>query len=452
MLRPPPALLHGRRRFLTAAGAAAAAGLGLGTLAHLSAVAQSAPDYKALVCLFMFGGNDGNNLLVPLDNASHAQYQRIRPNLALARDALLPIAPSNAGGRPFGLHPALGGLQRLFTQGHAAMLANVGPLLVPTTKAELEARRIAVPDNLYSHSDQQAQWQSGAVDGAARSGWGGRLVERLLASDARNRGYGLLSMAGGNLWENGDVSLQPYKVSPSGRFGFDFYAPGSSEALSVAIAETLAERRDHLLEQAWNDVVGRSIENQRVLTRALEGNSLTTDFPGTGLGRQLQMVARLISARANLGLTRQCFFCSIGGFDTHGDDQLQRQNELFAEIGTAVEAFHAATVELGVANQVTLFSASDFGRTLASNGAGSDHGWGNHHFVVGGAVKGGQIVGRFPELVIDGPDDVGQGVWIPGIAVDQLGATLGRWFGAGTALGEVFPRLGHFDADLGFMA
>lgn len=449
----PPALPpRTRRRFLTLAGAAAASGLGLGTLAHLSAVAQSAPDYKALVCLFLFGGNDGNNLLVPLDGASHAQYERIRPNLARARDALLPIAPSNTGGRPFGLHPALGGLQRLFTQGRAAMLANVGPLLVPTTKAALEARRIAVPDNLYSHSDQQAQWQSGAVDGAARSGWGGRLMERLLAGDARNRGYGLLSMAGGNLWENGDVSLQPYKVSPSGRFGFDFYEAGSTEPLSVAIAETLAEPRGHLLEQAWNDVVGRSIENQRVLTRALEGGSLATDFPGTGLGRQLQMVARLISARANLGLARQCFFCSIGGFDTHGDDQLQRQNELFAEIGSAVEAFHAATVELGVANQVTLFSASDFGRTLASNGAGTDHGWGNHHFVVGGAVKGGQIVGRFPELVIDGPDDVGQGVWIPGIAVDQLGATLGRWFGAGTALGEVFPRLGHFDADLGFMA
>lgn len=452
MLRQPPALRPSRRHFLTAAGAAAASGLGLGTLAHLSAVAQSTPDYKALVCLFMFGGNDGNNLLVPLDSASHAQYERIRPNLALARDALLPIKPSNTGGRPFGLHPALGGLQRLFTQGQAAMLANVGPLLVPTTKAALEARRIAVPDNLYSHSDQQAQWQSGAVDGAARSGWGGRLMERLLASDARNRGYGLLSMAGGNLWENGDVSLQPYKVSPSGRFGFDFYEAGSTEPLSVAIAETLAEPRAHLLEQAWNDVVGRSIENQRVLTRALDGGTLATDFPGTGLGRQLQMVARLISARANLGLARQCFFCSIGGFDTHGDDQLQRQNELFAEIGSAVEAFHAATVELGVANQVTLFSASDFGRTLASNGAGTDHGWGNHHFVVGGAVKGGQIVGRFPELVIDGPDDVGQGVWIPGIAVDQLGATLGRWFGAGTALGEVFPRLGHFDADLGFMA
>ena len=304
MLRHLPALRQSRRNFLTAAGAAAASGLGLGTLAHLSAVAQSGPDYKALVCLFMFGGNDGNNLLVPLDGASHAQYERIRPNLALARDALLPIAPSNTGGRPFGLHPAMGGLQRLFTQGRAAMLANVGPLLVPTTKAELAARRIAVPDNLYSHSDQQAQWQSGAVDGAARSGWGGRLMERLLASDARNRGYGLLSMAGGNLWENGDLSLQPYKVSPSGRFGFDFYEAGSTEPLSVAIAQTLAEPRDHLLEQAWNEVVGRSIENQRVLTRALEGGALATGFPGTGLGRQLQMVARLISARTNLGLAR----------------------------------------------------------------------------------------------------------------------------------------------------
>jgi len=164
------------------------------------------------------------------------------------------------------------------------------------------------------------------------------------------------------------------------------------------------------------------------------------------------MVARLVAARSRLGLQRQCFFCSIGGFDTHGDDQLQRQNELLGEISNAVAAFYAATVELGMQNNVTLFSGSDFGRTFQSNGQGSDHAWGSHHFVVGGAVKGGQLVGRFPDLTVNGPDDAGDGKWIPAVSVDQLGATLGRWFGAGSALNEVFPRLVNFDADLGFMA
>lgn len=277
------------------------------------------------------------------------------------------------------------------------------------------------------------------------------MIERLIAAEAANRGYGLVSVAGGNLWENGDRSLAAYKVSSAGRFGFDFYDASGGDPLSAAISNTLSEPRSHLLEQAWTDVVSRSIDNQRILTQALSGSELTTVFPGTGLGQQLQMIARLISARSRLGLSRQCFFCSIGGFDTHGDDQLQRQTELLGEISTAVTAFYEATVALGVQNDVALFSASDFGRTFQSNGQGSDHAWGSHHFVVGGAVKGGQIVGRYPELIVNGPDDAGDGKWIPTTSVDQLGATLGRWFGAAASLNDVFPRLSNFDADLGFM-
>jgi uncharacterized protein (DUF1501 family) len=442
-----------RRQFLKVAGAAGVSGLGLSTLAHLNAAAQPVGgDYKALVCLFMFGGNDGNNLLVPMETAEYTQYQRARTNLALARTALLPIQPSNTPGQQFGLHPAMPGLQGLFTQGKAAMIANVGSLAVPTTKAQLRDRSVPVPDNLYSHSDQQAQWQSAIVDQPPRSGWGGRMVERMLAAETANRGYGLVSVAGSNLWENSDRALAAYKVSASGNFGFDFYNASSKDPLSAAIAETLAQSRDHLMEKAWTDIVGRSIENQRILTSALSGSALTTVFPETGLGRQLRMVARLISARAQLGLTRQCFFCSVGGFDTHGDDQLQRQTELLGEISAAVNAFYGATVELGIQNNVTLFSGSDFGRTFQSNGQGSDHAWGSHHFVVGGAVKGGQLVGRFQNITVNGPDDAGDGKWIPGISVDQLGATLGKWFGAGASLNEVFPRLSNFDPDLGFMA
>jgi uncharacterized protein (DUF1501 family) len=304
---------------------------------------------------------------------------------------------------------------------------------------------------LFSHSDQQAQWQSAIVDSAPRTGWGGRMLERVLASDAVNRGYGVLSLAGGNLWEAGDVSLSAYKVSSSGKFGFDFYKPTGSDPLSVAIAQTLNEVRSHLLDQAWVDVMKRSIENQQVLTGALGSTALATVFPNSGLGNQLKMVARLIAVRAQLGLPRQCFFCSIGGFDTHGDDQIQRQNDLLGEISEAVTAFDAAMAELAVADKVTLFTASDFGRTGQSNGQGSDHGWGSHHLVVGGAVKGGNLYGTYPSLVLGGADEIGSGNWLPAVSVDQMGATLGKWFGAGSSLNDVFPRLPNFNPDLGFM-
>lgn len=436
-----------RRTLLQAAALAATPFTPLSLLAQ----ATGGPGYRALVCLFMFGGNDANNLLVPTDDARYTLYQRARPNLALSRNVLVPLAPGGTA-NGFGIHPAMAPIKPLFDGGQAALVANVGPLMVPTTKAQHQARSVPLPANLYSHSDQQSAWQSAVADGGGRSGWGGRLLERAVAAGTSNRGYCAVSVAGGNLWEAGDRGLSPYRVSSSGEFGFDFYDPAGTDPLSVAINGVLGETRADPFEQTWLSLMGRSIDNQRVLSGALDAAALTTTFPNTGLGRQLQMAARLIGARAALGLSRQCFFASIGGFDTHGDDQLQRQNELLGEIAGAVAAFHAATVELGVARDVTLFTASDFGRTFASNGAGTDHGWGAHQWVVGGAVRGGRIVGRFPELAIGGPDDVGQGIWIPGLALDQLGGELARWFGADPALtDEVFPRLRYFDRDIGLM-
>ena len=249
-----------RRQFLKMASVAASSGIGLGTLASLNAAAQSATDYKALVCLFMFGGNDGNNMVVPTDATPYAQYRALRTNLALDQAALLPITPTNTGGALYGLHPAMPGLQNLFTQGQAAIIANVGPLAVPTTKAQWNARSVPLPDNLFSHSDQQAQWQSAIVDAPPRSGWGGRMMERQLAAGQVNRGYGVLSVAGGNVWETGDSTLAAYKVSSSGNFGFSFYNAAGADPLSLAITQTLAEPRAHLLDTAWTDVVARSIE------------------------------------------------------------------------------------------------------------------------------------------------------------------------------------------------
>ncbi len=442
-----------KRQFLKSSAALGLSG-GLAPFAPLSALAQVAPaeDYRALVCIFMYGGNDSNNLLIPYEPAEHARYVRARSNLALDRDSLLSISPSNTGGIRYALHPSMSGLAGLFNAGaqaKAALVANVGPLLVPTSKAQWQARSVPLPDNLFSHSDQQAQWQAALYDRPA-SGWGGRLTERLVADATPNRGYSVMSLSGGNLWETGDHSLTPYKVSASGQFGFDFYDPNGSDPLSVAITATLSEPRAHLMEQGYLNVMSRSIDVQRILSQALQGTAVNTVFPDTGLGSQLRMVARLIAARNALGLKKQCFFCAIGGFDTHGDDQLYRQQELLGEISAAVSAFYAATVELGVANQVTTFSASDFSRTYASNGKGSDHGWGAHHFVLGGAVRGGRLYGRFPELTLGGPDDTdSQGNWIPSTASEVYAATLARWFGADTTmLAQVFPRLGYFNGVL----
>ncbi len=343
-------LTMNKRQFLKT-GAAFGLSSGLAPFGQLSALAQSVPgdDYRALVCLFMFGGNDSNNLLIPYEPAEHSRYARTRSNLALARDSLLAIAPSNTGGVRYALHPAMPGLASLFKGGSAAIptpkaafIANTGPLLVPTNKAQWQARSVPLPDNLFSHSDQQAQWQAALYNRPA-TGWGGRLAERLVAEGTFNRGYSVISVTGGNLWETGDASLSAYKVSASGDFGFDFYNPEGTDPLSIAITETLNDTHQHLFEQGFIDVMGRSIEVQRVLTQALEGTTLTTVFPGTDLGNQLRMIARLIGARTTLGLKKQCFFCSIGGFDTHGDDQLDRQNQLLGEISEAVTAAESAT-------------------------------------------------------------------------------------------------------------
>lgn len=458
-----------RRQWLKAISAIGVGGTGataldqLGALGRISAAAgnalvssaqaQTADDYRCLVCLFMFGGNDANNLLIPTDSGRFAQYQRARGVLALPQNTLLGISPANAGGAPFGLHPAMTGMQKLFQQGKAAFVSNVGPLAAPTTKAQWEARSVPLPPNLFSHSDQAAQWQSAISEGVGRTGWAGRLGD-LVQDMNSNRGATLVSLAGNNLWENGNT-LSSYKVSPSGKLGFDFYKAGTNDPFSVSLGEMLGASRANLFDQAWVGAINRSVENSKSVAAALQGAQFASTFPNTGLGSQLRMAARLVAARNALGVKRQTIFVSIGGFDTHGEDQLSRQNQLFGEISAAVSAFYEATVTMGVSNQVSLFSASDFGRNLQSNGKGSDHGWGSHHFVVGGSVKGGNLFGTFPELSLGGPDDIGQqGVWIPSTSVEQMAASMARWFGvSATDMPTIFPTLGRFATpDLGLLA
>jgi uncharacterized protein (DUF1501 family) len=451
-----------RRKFLKMAGVGAA---GLGAWSDLNRIAAAASlagpkaageDYRALVCVFMFGGNDGNNTVIPTSASEFAQYASGRTNLALARAALLPLTVANTPGRTFGLHPSMAGLQGLFNRGKAAIVANSGPLLAPTARADFQARRVPVPPDLYSHSDQQAQWQSSISDGAPRSGWGGRLGDLMKTANGTSQSSTLISVSGNNLFEVG-TTMSSFKVSPGNHFGFDFYqGAASSDPLSQGITAMLTQPGTNLLEGAWKDVIARAIENQRVLSAALAAAPpFTTVFPGSGIGSQMQMIARLVSVRQALGLRRQVFFASIGGFDTHGEGQLNDQGLLLGELSDALTALHDATVELDCADLVTAFTASDFNRTFPSNGKGSDHAWGSHHFVVGGAVRGGSIYGTFPTLVAGGPDDTGSsGLWIPTTSVDQYSATLAAWFGVAAAdMGVIFPNLSRFgSSNIGFMS
>lgn len=443
-----------RRQFLKTAATAGVAAAAWQPWLQMQAMAQAASsgasDYKAMVCLFLYGGNDGNNLLLPYEQGSYNLYARARANLALDRGSVLPIAPTNTDGTPYALHPAFTRVKGLFDAGQAALLANIGPLVVPTTRAQFDNRNVPLPPNLFSHADQQNLWQTDAFSSAVRGGWGGRMLERLVEAGSANRGYSCVSVTGSALWGTGDGSLLPYRVPSSGRFGLEFFTPGGEDPLSVALAGMMADNRSDLFEAAWLQALKRAMDNQRVLAEALAGSQTSTTFPDSELGRQLAMISRLIRARSGLGLSRQCFFCSLGGFDTHGDDQLGVQQNRFAEMDAAIADFMAELSAMGLAQNVTLFTASDFGRTLVSNGKGSDHGWGNHHMVVGGAVKGKQVLGRFPNHTVNGPDDIGGGNWIPSLAVDQLGASLGRWFGAGSVINEVFPTAANF-ADLDLM-
>jgi uncharacterized protein (DUF1501 family) len=421
------------------------------------AAAASATDYKALVCVFLYGGNDYANTLVPYDQASWDSYNSFRSNLALARSALAGtvLAPSVAlpGGHQYALAPGLAPLMPIFGAARMSVLLNVGTLVQPTTKAQYTGQSVLLPPKLFSHNDQQSYWQASSPEGAT-SGWGGRMGD-LFASGNGNATFSCVSVSGNAVFLAGKSAVQ-YQVTPTGSVpvaGIKSPLFGSS-ACSAALQGLMTAPRVHLFENEYARVSKRSIDANDQLTAALSGVNLTTAFPtGNSLADQLKMVARMIAARNALGAKRQVFFVSLGGFDTHSA-LLATHPGLMATIGDAVAAFYQATVDLGVANQVTTFTASDFGRTLVSNNDGSDHGWGSMHFVLGGGVLGGSYVGTPPVIAHGGPDDVGQGRLLPALSVDQLGATLGRWFGvSATDQASVMPNLRNFSTtDLGFMA
>jgi uncharacterized protein (DUF1501 family) len=437
---------YSRRRFLKM-GAHAAALLGCHAAmlrsASIRALAQSESDYRALVCVFLNGGNDGNNTIVPLDKAGYEHYAAARSGLALSQQLLIPIQTPT--GEVYGLHPQLQPLARLFEQGQMAIVPNVGALVRPVTRQEYLARTATVPNNLYSHIDQHRFWQT-ASSGTHTAGWGGRAADRL-ASANLPAGFPVVTSVAGNAVFGVGAETRPVSIIPG--------VPTSLNAFDEPFEQLLALQSGNVLVHSANAIAGEGLRQSRMLDAALGGQPpLRLPFPATPIGDQLREVATVIRARAALGATRQIFFCEVEGFDTHAG-QLTMQGRVLGQVGEALAAFYDATVALGVAQKVTTFTQSEFGRTLQpTSGSGSDHAWGSHHLVIGGSVLGGRLYGRFPTLALGGPDDAGtRGVWIPTSSVDQYAATLASWCGVGGAdLSMLFPNLVNFpSANLGFL-
>jgi uncharacterized protein (DUF1501 family) len=459
-----------RRRFLKCAAAGGLAYAFGRTPQAVSAASISSSaafaDYKALVCVFLFGGNDSFNMVVPRSAAEYGVYAASRQNLAIAQASLLPINSlvPDPSGALYGLHPSMSELATLFEQDErCAIVANLGPLIEPTTKAQYQTKATHLPPQLFSHNDQQDQWHALKGEATLKSGWGGRIADALTASAAATplaQSLAVnLSLSGQTLFQTGVTSV-PYTMGATGPVPF-FGLEGADAytlARRAAFERILSANHGTVYERAYATVQQRALQGAARINDALASvrtpNAVpfTTAFPATPLGQQLKTVAELIAARDQLEVSRQIFFVAVGGFDTH-DAQTQDQPQLLGNLSSCLAAFYRATVELGIAANVTTFTQSDFGRTLTSNGDGTDHAWGGNQLVIGGGVAGRTIYGRYPLLQIDGPDDVGGGRMIPGTSSDQYAATLAKWFGvADSALTSVAPHLGNFaQADLGFM-
>ena len=476
--------LHSRRAFLKRSGQLALTGTALPLALNLAAIGEAAAfdatDFKALVCVFMYGGNDYANTVVTYDDPSYNLYSSIRAGgagqtaggIALAKASLAAtllkpaVAPADVLGqaRQYALHPSMAGLAGLFNAGRAAVQLNVGPLVVPMTRAKYSSSNRVLnplPPQLFSHNDQQSIWQSSSPEGST-VGWGGNMGDLALAGNS-NATFTCMSVAGNAVFLSGDTALQ-YQVSTGGAIKITpaTSAVYGSSAVSSALNGLIRQTSTQKLENEYNRVTQRALGAEASVTAALALPVPATAFATDSLSQQLKMVARLIKGQASLGARRQVFFVSLGGFDLH-DNLIAQQSTLMDRVSSAMAAFYNATVEMGVANKVTAFTASDFGRTLASNGDGSDHGWGSHHLVVGGAVKGNAFYGTPPPVSVTNtaaPADqwhVGQGRLLPSTSVDQYAATLAKWFGVTDGeLPGILPNIGHFGGagypvDLGFM-
>jgi uncharacterized protein (DUF1501 family) len=470
-----------RRQFLRTASMASMAGFYVSPffveLNSLAAMAQGTggTDYRALVCVYLAGGNDGHGTVIATDPSSFAAFTSARsgaPGLAYPMSELLPITlQTPQAGRTFALNPSLGGVQTLFNAGRAAIVANTGTLIAPATKTQINANSVPLPDSLFSHFDQTAAWQAIAANlgSGERVGWGGAVADAIEAMNLNsNSMFTCISTSGNALFLSGQDSFQLNVTSagPIPIYGLQnppFGVPAASNPLN----SILTADENNLFSQEYEIVINRSMQAQAMLATAMAPagvggvanppqylNPMTNMLANNPLATSMQTVARIIAGRAQLGVTRQIFYVQLGSFDTHNNQAVQHA-QLLTQLGSAFEYFDGLMVGMGLGNNVTSFTISDFGRTLTSNSNGTDHGWGSHHFVVGGAVNGQNMYGQYPVVGVDQVNDLGAGRLIPTTAVEQYAGTLASWFGlSDSQIRTVFPNFGNFGTDpyLGFMA
>jgi uncharacterized protein (DUF1501 family) len=447
-------LIRSRREFLRAAlksvGALGATGA-LAKFGEMNALAAGGANYQALVCIFLAGGNDGHNTVIPISTGqqSYSLYSQARQALALPQ-ASLPVI--NNGNDVYGLHPKLQELQALYNAGHAAVVANIGMLVQPVDRTAYNSNNAAIlPTSLFSHSDQTNQWQSAIPNGFGVTGWGGRVEDNLASLNSGAATSPITATTGCGLFCTGQQTF-PATV-PVGGVSL-LQGTANSPSRLQAVQQLMTFDNGLQLVQAANAIFNRGLGFSNSLNAALATAKVTTTFPSTLIGSQLQTVARLMSIRSQLGVARQIFFCQLGGFDTH-TGQLAAQDQLLQQLSQAVYQFYLATQELGVDQQVATFTASEFGRTLTPNGnAGTDHAWGSHHFVIGSSVLGGKFYGQFPLLALGSQYDANnRGTLIPTSSVEQYAATMAQWFGVNqTSLNGIFPYLQNFQTpNLGFL-
>lgn len=418
-------------------------------------------DYKALVCILLAGGNDSFNMLVPRNGSHYTEYAGVRSNLALPQGDLLPINFTDNNGKQFGLHPSMPEVQTLFNNGKLSFVSNVGTLVEPTTKAQYLNGSVPVPVGLLSHADQIQQWQTSIPQTRSSKGWGGRMADILAAGNSNQDISMNISLSGSNIYQVGNQSTEyAIRASANGSVGINVLESTSpiDQALKGGVESLLAQQYQDIFKSTFTDKINHSQGNHEVFSQALAGaTAINTQFSDNAVSANMQLVAKTIAARTALGQSRQTFFITFGGWDHH-DEVLSNQVAMLSVVSKALSEFQAAMEELNVANDVTTFTISDFGRTLTSNGNGTDHAWGGNAMVMGGSVNGGQIFGEYPSLALNSGDDVGGAILLPKISTDEYFAELCQWFGVQSGdLSYVLPNIGNFydpnssSAPIGFM-